>query len=329
VTGAESAFLLPNEAGLPAGHTTKIVLTLQGDRLDPATAENKTNYRVTWLGPDGQRGTPDDQVIPLSSAPQAVVYSPSSNVIPGTGRTHPTAVRQTITLLFDAPLPAGSYLIDLSPQIQTADFNPDEDGLLSDGGSLAGHPLVQRGPAGVAEGAEISASNLVAAAAGQPNFSTWLQGTPFLSQLHDDLSAILDGSLTSRGDDPAISAQINDHLRDRLVPALAGAGSQRVLVLWLDPTGIDLEDSEGGSILYELNEEVVEVTMDDVFVDLIGNIEVIVIAIADELYELVVDNVPDLGRGGYVFIDGSEVESNLFTDELRDGETEFEIVLPE
>ena len=95
--------------------------------------------------------------------------------------------------------------------------------------------------AGVAAGAEIIASNLVAAPAGQPKFSTWLQGTPFLSQLHDDLSAILDGTLTSRGDDPAISGQINNHIRDRLVPALAGAGSQRVLVLWQKRSRLDEE----------------------------------------------------------------------------------------
>src|SRR5262249_46814029 len=155
------AALLPGAGGVPGGPTTSIVLTLQGDRLDPATATDRANYRVTWLGPDGQRGTTDDQVIPLSSADQAAVYSPGPSVDIGTGLTHPAPIRQPVTLLFDSPLPAGSYLIELSPQIQSADFNIAEDSLLAGSSALAGHPLVQRGAGGFANGAEIEAHDLV------------------------------------------------------------------------------------------------------------------------------------------------------------------------
>ena len=45
---------MPGIGTTPGGPTASLVVTLQGDRLDPATAENPANYRVTWLGPDGQ-----------------------------------------------------------------------------------------------------------------------------------------------------------------------------------------------------------------------------------------------------------------------------------
>ena len=125
VVSVEAQPLLPGRGGNPGGPTASLVVTLQGDRLDPATAEDPANYTVTWLGPDGLAGTADDQVIPLADG-QAVVYDPSTNVDVASGTTYPTAVRQTVTLLFANPLPAGSYRIDLPPAIQTAPFNADE-----------------------------------------------------------------------------------------------------------------------------------------------------------------------------------------------------------
>jgi hypothetical protein len=100
-----------------------VSVPLQGDRLDPATAEDPANYRITWLGVDGVAGTADDQVIPITcgtAGSQCVVYDPSANIDVASGRTFPTAVRQTVTLLFEDPLPAGSYVVELSATIQTA-----------------------------------------------------------------------------------------------------------------------------------------------------------------------------------------------------------------
>ena len=111
--------LLPGLGGRPGGPTTSLIVTLQGDRLDPATAEDAANYTVTFLGADGRRGTADDQILSVRD----VVYNPGANVEVSSGRTYPTAVRQTVTLLFDRPLPAGSYEVELSPRIQTAAFN--------------------------------------------------------------------------------------------------------------------------------------------------------------------------------------------------------------
>src|SRR5205823_827022 len=103
-----------------------LVITFQGDRLDPATAEDTSNYRITWLGPDGLAGTADDRVMSIQSA----VYDPSTNVSVASGNVYPTAIRQTVTLLFADSLPAGSYQIELSPAIQTTAFNGKEPDLV-------------------------------------------------------------------------------------------------------------------------------------------------------------------------------------------------------
>ena len=44
---------------IPGGPVTSIVLTFQGDRLDPASAEDPANYSVTFLGPGTGGGCPD------------------------------------------------------------------------------------------------------------------------------------------------------------------------------------------------------------------------------------------------------------------------------
>src|SRR5262249_16831251 len=100
---------------VPGGSANSIVLVFQGDRLDPITAENSANYRVTWLGPDGLAGTTDDRVLTIASATggQPVLYNPGGNVDVSSGKTSPTAVRQTVTLLFAQPLPVGSYQIEI------------------------------------------------------------------------------------------------------------------------------------------------------------------------------------------------------------------------
>src|SRR6185503_18786856 len=118
----DAQFLLPGVNDLPGGPTTSLVLTFQGDRLDPGLAEDPSNYNVTWLGRDGVAGTKDDRAI----TPAAAIYNPSANVDVSTGRTYPTAVRQTVTLLFDEALPAGSYRVEVSPSVGAAAFSTDE-----------------------------------------------------------------------------------------------------------------------------------------------------------------------------------------------------------
>ncbi len=138
VAAIDAEALLPGGNGRPGGPTTSIVITLQGDRLDPDAAEDTANYTVTYLGQDGLPGTADDRVIALSS----IVYNPGANVEVSSGQNFPTAVRQTVTLLVDDLLPAGSYMIQLSPRIQAAAFTEGELDLLADKLSFNGHPVV-------------------------------------------------------------------------------------------------------------------------------------------------------------------------------------------
>ena len=118
VAGVEAHSFLPGHRYQPGGPTTSLVLVFQGDRLDASTAEDPANYNVIWLGPDGIRGTSDDRKIPvgmgLSPESKVAVYNPSSNIDVASGRVYPTAIRQTVTLLFGEPLPAGSYQIEVS-----------------------------------------------------------------------------------------------------------------------------------------------------------------------------------------------------------------------
>ena len=110
LVSVESQPLLPGQGQNPGGPTASLVLTFQGDRLDPAAATDPANYRVTWLGADGLAGTADDVVLTpaTASGDQAVIYNPGSDVGVSPGRTPPAAVRQTVTLLFDSVLPAGA-----------------------------------------------------------------------------------------------------------------------------------------------------------------------------------------------------------------------------
>ena len=81
--------------------------------------------------------------IAATSGGQSIIYDPGVNVDLSSGLTYPTAVDQTVTLLFAQPLAPGSYEIELSPAIQAAAFNAAEAGELAPGdGSFAGHPVV-------------------------------------------------------------------------------------------------------------------------------------------------------------------------------------------
>jgi hypothetical protein len=327
VVSVEAQPLLPGVGGNPGGPTASLVVTLQGDRLDPAAAEDPANYTVTWAGPDGLFGTADDQAIPLAAGPSAV-YDPSANVDVASGTTYPTAVRQTVTLLFDQPLPAGSYQVTLAPAIQTAAFNADEAGLLSGGTAFAGHPVVRLANGQVVNGSLITALDLVHAAGALGSLDVFKQGTPFLTQLHDDLAALLDSALTQLGDAPTITAALTGQVQQRFDPALGQAGQRPTgaLVLVLDPVGISsLTDQQNNQVSYDLQDNTLTNTFDNGFVDVVGNLEVVVIPTGGGTFTLSVNNVPASARGGVVFagLSGDQVVS--LTDQLRSGQSVFNL----
>src|SRR5262249_14622517 len=156
-----------------------------------------------------------------------------------------------VTLLFTDSLPAGSYQVDLSPSIQTAAFNEDEAGLITPSPALTGHPVVSLSGSQVSEGDRRTALDLVFAAGALGDLGIFPSGTPFLTQLHDDLGALLDAQLTQLGDSPTIPTAIDNQIIDRFDPALGPLGQRpvAVLVIWLDPVVPNLADSRGSRAL--------------------------------------------------------------------------------
>jgi hypothetical protein len=338
VVSVEDQPLLPGAGDNPGGPTTSLVITLQGDRLDPASAQNPANYRVTWLGPDGLLGTADDQVIPIGAVTaggQPVVYDPSANVEVATGTVYPTAVRQTVTLLFPDALPPGSYQIELAPAIQAAPFNEGELGLLSGGAAFSGHPVASLIDGTVTEGSRPTVTDLVLPSGLLGDLSVWQTGTPFLTQLHDDLAALLDAALTTQGDALSISDALDNQILDRFNPALGAPGERPlgVLVIWLDPVVADLEGPANNRVVYNPQNNSFLNTFSRGFVSVAGTVEVVVIpfvqiisASSDLNYRLSVDLVSRVARGGVIYLGP---EGNLvigLTTALRQGTTLF--VLP-
>jgi hypothetical protein len=324
VVSVESQPLLPGLGQNPGGPTASLVITFQGDRLDPATAEDISNYQVTWLGPDGVAGTADDQVLSIQSA----VYDPSTNVNIASGNVYPTAIRQTVTLLFADPLPAGSYQIELSPTIQTAAFNDREPDLIVAATGLTKHAVVSLSGSLATEGDRLVAQDLVFAEGSLGDLGIFKTGTPFLTQLHDDLGAVLDAELTQLGEDPSITGTIDAQIVDRFDPALGLPGQRAVgaLVIWLDPVSPTLIDSRGSRVVYNQQDSSFVNTISQAYVNVTGNLEVIVlpfVATTTETFRLLVSNVPASARGGAVYfgVDGNVLRP--LTADLRNSTTEF------
>jgi hypothetical protein len=324
VVSVQAQPLLPGASSAPGGPTASLVVTLQGDRLDPTTAQNAANYTITWAGPDGLFGTADDQVIPVGS----VVYDPSSNVNISNGTAYPTAVRQTLTFLFSQALPAGSYQVQITPAVQTAAFNAGEAGLLSPASGFTGHPVVSLSGSQVNEGSRVQVQDLVLAAGALGDFSVFGQGTPFLGQLHDDLGAVLDATLTASGDSPQITPQLIGQVLSRFAPAVGSPGQrpERLLALWLDPMSPALA-TQSGNIDYTLGSGQLSDTVSDSFVAVAGNVEVIVVAVpadgSSQSFTLSLSDVPAGGRGGVVLLGESADQTIALTDAIRGGTTVF------
>jgi hypothetical protein len=332
VVAVEAQALLPGVSSNPGGPTASLVITLQGDRLDPTTAENPANYQVTWLGPDGILGTADDQVVPLatgSAGAPPVLYDPSANRDVASGTTFPTAVRQTVTLQFANPLPAGSYQVELLPAIQAAPFNADEANLLTNVVDFHGHPVVSVVAGQVTEGDRRTVADLVLAAGALGDLGVFHNGTAFLTQLHDDLAALLDGQLTLLGDAAGITTALQKLLQDRLGPALGAAGQRptKVLALWLDPVSPDVVDPNGDHTTYDLTTGDFSNDITNGFSLVIGTIELFVFPSSGGAFQLTVTDVPPAARGGAVMFELTGDRTEDLTDPLRDGTTQFTLNL--
>ncbi len=283
VAAVEAQNLLPGQGTQPGGPTTCLVLVFQGDRLDADLAMDPKNYAVIWAGPDGLFGTQDDQQIAigdgLPSGSQTVVYDPSSNLDVASGLTYPTAIRQTVTLLFGTPLPAGNYRITVSANVVSADFSLDEQNLLSSRDGFTGHPVVSVSQASVQEGATLTEQDLVQPSSALGDLDVFEGGTRFLTQFHNDLGALLDVQLTASGSGSTATQQLLNQILARFGPALGPAEQRLVslLVIFLDPASFLLDDPNGRSFSYDLQKNSVASNLPQTFIEVGGNVEVIVI----------------------------------------------------
>jgi hypothetical protein len=323
VVSVEAQALLPGAGAAPGGPTTSLVITLQGDRLDPAAAEVAAHYRVTWAGPDGTAGTADDQAARI----QGAVYDPGSNVDVASGAVYPTAVRQTVTLLFAAPLSAGSYRVELTPAVRTAPFNDREQDQISASATLTGHPVVAQAGGGAAQDVRRTEADLVSRAGALGDLAVWQGGTPFLTQLHDDLGAVLDARLTELGDASIISAAIDGQIVSRVGPAV-GAPDDRpvgVLVIWLDPVIVAMDGGSRGRVSYNPQTNSYQNTFARAFASVTGSVELLILPFVPTEVQNVILNVQatPAARGGVAIFspEGNEVES--LTAALRAGTSQF------
>jgi hypothetical protein len=307
LVSVESQPLLPDANG--QGPSASIVLTFQGDRLDPTAAENPANYLVT---------TASGRTMPVAGA----LYDPGSNVDVATGITYPTAVRQTVTLTFDRLLPAGSYEITVKPAVVAEPYNQDESGL------GVGHPVVSipSGGGQAIDGSSVDAANLVSDSAGGA-VDSWAAGTRFFTQLHDDLGALLDSSLTSQGDAPLVTAALQAQIRSRLAATVSRAGLP-VLVIWLDPVGARLypTGASAAGIDYDLGGNQLSGSLPGTFVSVASNVELLVTPLsAGDSLTLALSDVHDTARGGALIFSGSTSDQSIsLTEAIRKGQLDFQ-----
>ena len=321
---------------LPGGPVSSLTVTMQGDQLDPSAFNNVSNFTVTWLGPDGS-GSADDQVIPIAAvgggAP--VVYNQAADIQVASNLRYPPTARRTINLLFANPLPAGSYQVTLGTGVQTAPYSASEAGLLV-GAGFDGHPVVSVAGGTISSGATFTATGLVTLAAPFGNPDAISNGTPFLTQLQNDLGALLDTQVKAVGDAPAVTTAINDQILSRFVPAFdaalaagdQGNGPLTFAIIWLDPVSCDLQSPQGQQASYNLGSNQAVNGIDRTFIEVGGNVELLVLAGQAGTFKLDVSDVPALARGGAVVLSpvGDQVMS--FTDALRSGTMEFNNQIP-
>jgi hypothetical protein len=316
VVTVETQTLLPGTGNTTGGPTSSVVITFIGDRLDEQGAEDPGNYSLIWLGDDGVFGTDDDRVVPIDGADRPAVYNPSTNLDVSSGRNYPTAVKQTVTLLSSRDLPAGDYRVVLSSNVVANYFNGSERTLLR----AATHPIVSLSAGQPRSGATLDVPHLVKRVGEVGDFAVFKSGTPFLSQLHGDLGAMLDQSLSSSnaGD---VTGTLLEQIRARL--ALSRRNAKSMLAIFLDPVGIDLQDPSGQRVQYDLKGGTLNNSVQNAFVSVASNVELILIPLAEGQFTLNVDDVPATARGGAVIFGQDQAEVRPITDDLQAGERQF------
>jgi hypothetical protein len=331
VVSVVSQHLLPGVSGHAGGPTTSLIITLQGDRLDPATAENPANYQIFFMGPTGTENGPTGQLIPIESdTGQSITYNPDAIITVASGLTFPNEVRQTITFVFGDALPAGEYRIVLSSGIQTEAFNSAEVSLLADNAGFAGHPVVSIVDGNVTNGSETDAPRLVLPVSALGDLNVYDSGTPYLTNLHGDIGRILDENLTHQVDTATITKLISQQLAAACGPGLGTPGNRPVemMIIWLDPVSIDVADPQGKHATYDLKTNKVNNQLPGTYMEVGGNVELLVLADIAGSFKLSVSDVLPSARGGAILLTETGESLISLTDSLQSGLESFVFDVP-
>src|SRR5262249_14019 len=154
-------------------------------------------------------------------------------------------------------------------------FNADEATILVGGTAFAGHPVVSVGTDRFTQGSAWLAADLVAPAGAVGDLNTLAHGTKFLTQFHSNAGALLSALDPHLGDGAAIPPMLNSQVVSSFGP---GIGGLPLLVIWLDPVAIDLADPQGARTVYNLQSNSLSNQAGRGFVEMGGNIQVIVMA---------------------------------------------------
>jgi hypothetical protein len=156
------------------------------------------------------------------------------------------------------------------------------------------------------------------------SFTSFPQGTGFLTNYHDELGALLNGQVTTQGDSPAITPALLDESQQ----AFGGAGGTSFLVLFLDPVSLSVADSQNRRAVFDQRTNQVTNTQPKTYVEVGGNIEVVVVADVAGAFRLTVADVNPTARGGALVIGPQGVQQFALTDALRAGVRDFVFDVP-
>ena len=202
----------------------------------------------------------------------------------------------------------------------SASFNFEEAGLLSPSAGVHGHALVSIVGGQIVEGLSQTRQNLVLTAGALGDLTVLEDGTSFWTQSHNDLGVLLDSLLTALGDNPAITDRLIQQIIAIVLPGLLGANGLPIVplaVVLVDPTSIGLVAPDGASLTHDLGTNTLVSNLPLTFVEVGGNLELIVIANPVGNYELSLADVPARARAGVVYFGRQGAQHDTFTDALR------------
>jgi hypothetical protein len=154
------------------------------------------------------------------------------------------------------------------------------------------------------------------------DFTIFEDGTSPLTQSHNDLGALLDSLLTALGDNSEITERLLQQIIAIIRPALFDANGQLIVplaVVLVDPTSIGLVAPDGSTLNHDLATNTFTSNLRKTFIEVGGNIELIVIADAVGEYDLSLEDVPARARAGVVHFGPQGPKFATFTAALRAG----------